>query len=506
MRTIANTLSILMIAVEALTVPPAHADDSDAAALRSLREQVSALQRRIDALSPDGTHSKVVPPSAAEDTSGDILYKGISIALGGFIAAEYLYRQRDQGNDISTNFNAIPYANSVIGHTSETRFTARQTRLSALVQGSPSRTTALSFYSEFDFQGGAQTANSNQSNSYNPRVRHLYGALDLDEAGIHVLAGQTWSLLTMNSNGITPRNEVTPPTIDGQYLPGFSWARQPQLRVTKSFGSKFWLATSFENPQTTFYTGANPFPASVHLSYNAQAGQGFDSANTLSLNHIPDVVNKISYEIQAGERTLHVEAFGIYRDFYERLDFHNRNVSGGGGGAGILLPMVPRLLDFEVSAIAGKGIGRYGSAQLPDATFTANGAIRPIHEVQMLAGMTLHASTMLDLFLFAGEERESREPYTLVTGSGAVQYGYGNPNYSNAGCMSESASGSCIGNTRLIAQGTAGFWYKPYVGSFGVVRCGLQYSHTERKSFNGIGGAPIGNQNTLLASLRYYPF
>jgi hypothetical protein len=519
-----TALLIMVMAGNPLVVPSADADEKDSAELRALREQVAAIQSRIEILMTRDTPSSAqhYPLPAAKGGSSapmtpasspyGIRYKGVSITLGGFVAAEYIYRQRNQENDISTNFNAIPYANGTLGHTNELRFTARQTRLSALVQGNPEPATLLSLYSELDFQGGAQTANSNQSNSYNPRVRHLYGAVDWESIGLHVIAGQTWSLVTLNTGGITPRNELLPPTIDGQYLPGFSWARQPQFRITKSFGPRLWIATSFENPQTTFYTGANPLPSDVHLSYSAPAGQGFDSANTLSLNHIPDIVKKIVYEAPIGERSLHLEIFGIYRSFYERLDFHNRNASGGGGGAGagagagIELPIFPKLLDLEISGMAGKGLGRYGSAQLPDVTLDPSGAVRPIHEVQMLAGLTLHASPTLDIYLFAGEERESAEAYTLESSSGPLPYGYGNPAYLNTGCFSETAVGPCVGNTRSVEQATTGFWYKPYVGNFGAVRCGLQYSHTERKAFNGVGGAPMGDQNIVLASIRYYPF
>jgi hypothetical protein len=34
----------------------------------------------------------------------------------------------------------------------------------------------------------------------------------------------------------------------------------------------------------------------------------------------------------------------------------------------------------------------------------------------------------------------------------------------------------------------------------------MQYERTEREGFNGVGGEPVGTQNTVLASFRYYPF
>jgi hypothetical protein len=114
------------------------------------------------------------------------------------------------------------------------------------------------------------------------------------------------------------------------------------------------------------------------------------------------------------------------------------------------------------------------------------------------------------VYLFAGREKDSAQPYDLTSGAGVVTpYGYGNSLYSNSGCVSETAKGGCVGNTRLIEQGTFGFWYKPYVGNFGKIQWGLQYSRTERKAFAGSGNlaiTPVGDDNMVFASFRYYPF
>jgi hypothetical protein len=337
----------------------------------------------------------------------------------------------------------------------------------------------------------------------------MYGSVDWDYLGLHLLAGQAWSLATLNSQGITPRNEVVPPTIDGQYIPGFTWTRQPQIRLVKDMPDAVSIAVSLENPQTTFFTGVNPLPSTVHVTFNAPAGQGFDSANTLSLNHVPDVIGKIAYEPIVADRHVHLEAYYLYRSFYERLNFNNRNSSGGGAGGGLTVQVVPQLLDFQISALAGKGIGRYGSAQLTDVTFDPAGNIHPIHEIEALAGLTLHVTPKFDYYVFFGEEKESAEAFNLPSATGLTPYGYGNPLYQNGGCFSEIAAvpaTACIGNTRLIRQGTTGFWFKPYMGAFGRFQYGLQYSYSQRESFEGLGGAPTANQNIVMASMRYYPF
>jgi hypothetical protein len=308
-----------------------------------------------------------------------------------------------------------------------------------------------------------------------------------------LLAGQNWSLVTLNSKGITPRNEQTPPQIEAQYIPGFTWTRQPQIRLAGDFlDHKLWVAVSAENPATTF-GGAIP----GGITNIAPAGAGFDAANTLSLNHIPDFVGKVAYEGMLGNRSIHLETFAVSRTFTaHRNGAGNVNKGGYGFGGGVILQAVPMLLDLQFSGMIGKGIGRYGSAQLPAVTFAADGSIHPIKEFMLLGGATLHPTKMFDLYVFAGEEQESSQPLGTM--------GIGLLTADNSGCFIE--GGVCAANTRRVAQITGGFWEKIYNGSFGRAQVGAQFSHTERKLFEGIGGAPMAKQDMGFLSFRYYPF
>ncbi len=508
------------------------------AQLDALRDQVNQLQHRLDAQSASDQQTKATADKAAAQASAatasvsaatqaipvevktqidaakpktdKIYYKGVTLTLGGYGALETIYRSKSETADMASTFSGVPFNNSPTGKASELRFSARQSRVTALVEGDPTTDVHLSFYGELDFLGAAQTANSNETNSYTPRIRVMYNQIDWADEGLHFLAGQNWSLATMQGKGMTPRSETIVPTIDAQYIPGFVFTRQPGVRITKDFDKTYWLALALENPQTTFYNGVTP-PAVIaagQLTDSAPAGSGFNSANTLSLNHIPDVIAKFAYESTIADRSVHAEVFGLYRSFFERLNYRNENSSGGGVGVGLNVQVVPSLLDFQVSGMGGKGIGRYGAAQLTDVTLDSAGAIKPVSEIQALAGLTLHASPALDLYVFAGEEKESAQAYYGTSATGAtVGYGYGNPLYVNSGCNYEGAPGACTGNTRVVEQGTAGFWYKPWNGKSGRYQVGMQYSYTERKAFSGAAGiAPIAVDNMVFASFRYYPF
>jgi len=497
------------------------------AQLQALQQKVVELEQRSDAQSDinvsngqavEQVQKQVAATDAQMKKSSDKLsYKGVNITLGGFLAAESVYRSAQEGADIASNYSAIPYKNVQTAHMSEFRMSARQSRLSALVQGDVDPNTHLAGYVEMDFLGGAQTANSNESNSFNPRMRNVYMTADWDNSGLHLLAGQNWSLLTLNSKGMLPRTELTPPQIDAQYVPGFTWARQDQIRLVKDWDKTYWLGISLENPQTTFYSSPNQAKAPVQqTAYNITAGSGFDSANTLSLNHIPDVIVKFAADPGFG----HYEVFGVGRAFYNRYavngSYQNHDTWGGGWGVGMVLPLIEKTLDWQFSGMSGKGIGRYGSAQLSDVTFSPNGNIAPIKENMILSGLTWHANSDLDIYLFGGRESASKKDFQ----AGSVALGYGNPAYNNSGCdTAGAASTACVGNAKDIWQGTAGFWWKFYQGKFGKMQFGAQYSYTQKEAFagqgfiNGVSG-PLGNglaspkatENMFFTSFRYYPF
>jgi len=121
----------------------------------------------------------------------------------------------------------------------------------------------------------------------------------------------------------------------------------------------------------------------------------------------------------------------------------------------------------------------------------------------LLAGLTVHPTTDLDIYAFGGQERQQKDAFVDAKG---VPYGVGNPLYVNSGCNIEASPLACVGNTRKISQATLGFWWRFYQGKFGKVQFGSQYSHTVRDAFTGVGGAPSASDNMLFTSLRYYPF
>ncbi len=180
----------------------------------------------------------------------------------------------------------------------------------------------------------------------------------------------------------------------------------------------------------------------------------------------------------------------------------NHNVSGGGGGIAGLLKVVPGLFDVQFDVLYGSGVGRYGSGQLPDATYKANGVLQPLNEDMEMLGLTLHAMPTLDLYVYGGREHEDSAAFKFNGTNG----GYGNPNFTNTGCFTFTSTAACTGNIRTTEQITAGFWDNVYDGSYGRMRIGAQYSYTHNTAFVGIGGSPHADDNMIFTSFRYYPF
>ena len=454
------------------------------------------------------------PPPARPGKPGQFKLGGLTITLGGFIETAGIFRSPNETADISSTFSGIPLGNTPQGHETELRFTARQSRFTALVEGQPDDVTRIAGYGEIDLQGAAPTANSNESNSYTPRLRQAYLTYDRKDWGVNILAGQAWSLLTLDAHGITERTEQPPLTIEGQYVAGFTWSRQPQLRVVKQLiDNQLAVGVSIENPQTVFTTGgftsstsgtANlvTLPNGTFVNINNAGGSGFAPTVNYSDEVAPDVVAKLAWDPGFG----HYELYGVARFLHDRVDFvgggHGETTPAGGIGAATILPLIPGKLSLQASVLAGYGIGRYGAGQLPDATIKPDGAPWAIPEVQGLVGLIGHPIPTVDLYAYFGSEQEDKTAFT----AGGKAFGYGSPLFVNSGCDVELSPLACTGNTAGLTEGTVGFWWRFLHGNFGTMQLGAQYAYIRRNVFPGVGGEPSADENMVFVSFRYYPF
>jgi hypothetical protein len=581
----------------------------------TLTSHVSDLAVSNDALKTSvATVSASTTKTNGQGGSGDegpstIRYKGMSFTPGGFLAAETVTRTRAASADINTPLTGTPYQASNLAYTTENNFTARQSRLSLLAEGKLASATIGGYY-EGDFLGAGTTSNNRQSNSYVFRQRQAFAQAAFAN-GFIITGGQQWTLATETKKGLFNRQEDLPMVIDPQYVVGFTWARQYGARFVKDFGGKFALGFSVEGPQATI--GGRGFsavttindaaaPATIVTSgattavtgnffINAPGAGGglynaFD-ANGYTVNKAPDLIFKAAADPGFG----HYELFGIVSFFRDRIypcgvvgsnaadtakpatptlltgsclsatptvvssfGANNSSTTGGGLGASALWSLHKKV-DFGLKAVAGDGIGRYGSAQLADATARPDGSLALIRTAHGLARLEWHATPKLDIYGYWGLEYAWRAGYsgydsvsitkttaipaTSTTTAGVTVTtpaipattkttisttgigGYANVAANNSGCATEgvplndfnpSSGANCAGDIRNIQEGTLGFWYRFYQGSKGRVQFGIQYSYLSKDAWSGTGGvaagapaiSPKGIDNMIWTSFRYY--
>jgi hypothetical protein len=310
-----------------LAFSPAAAEPlSDSEKIERLERQTGLLQKQLKALQAEIAQTKkkaakaeaVQPAYAAapgsDPTKSPVKWPqpaGVKVTLGGFVAAETVFRTRNQVNDMGTVFNAIPHAFSPLYNAHEFHASARQSQITLLTEGNIDAAQKLAGYFEFDFLGVGNTSNYTETNDWAPRTRQAYLSYDNNDWGFHFLAGQTWSLLTPDRVGITPRKENIPITINANYVVGFDFTRNWQIRAVKDFNKTFWLGVSIENPATINAPG---IPATVNGRVvnvvNTGTG-GFLNAVNVTPNQAPDIIVKAAYDPGWG----HYELFGLQRFF-----------------------------------------------------------------------------------------------------------------------------------------------------------------------------------------------
>ena len=438
----------------------------------------------------------VATPAPAPKREASYQAGPLKFTVGGFTELAGIFRSRNQTADVGSSFNAAPMPNNPNYYTSEFRESGRQSRLALLVQGPSDMDNQAEAYFETDFLSAGVSSNSNESNSYTLRVRQAYAKWTNTKYDFYVLGGQGWSLATMYKSGLTPRQEDVPLTIDAQYVPGFNWTRNAEIRAVKNFGSRFALGLSLENP-TNIIKGTAP----ANVDSGNPGGSLFNSTASYSTDIAPDVVVKAAFDPGYG----HYEVYSLTRFFHDRAPSTpgtvstetNQTTVAESIGGGAILPLIRNKLDVQVSGIIGRGNGRYGSGSLADSTYNSNnGSAAALEERQMLVGLIGHPTSSLDVYVYGGMEHQKSA------------YGYGISD--NSGCnvnYADSPTGKCSGIVGTTREVTGGFWWKFYKGSLGYLMAGAQGGYLTNASFDdGKGNVGRGNDTIVMASFRYYPF
>ena len=471
-----------------------------------------------------------------------IRFRGISITPGGYAAAEFVRRSRALGADVATPFNSLTMPGASQSSVPEFFASARQSKITAFVNGQAGRVD-LSSYVSADFLSAGVTSNSNSTNSYTLRLRQAWVRAKMDN-GWSFQGGQMWTLATENGKGIAPdddlgrTNDARPKTIDSTYNVGFVYARQAGIRISKAFGDKVALAFAVEAPQGTLTTHGN---GDNFLLGQAGASNSYNTTATYSFNPSPDLLAKVAFDPGFG----HYEVFGIFSRFTGRvfpcgevvlvapattgpcpsgagtgpnaLGAYNASKAGGAFGASARWAFDHRHIVFGLKAFSGDGTGRYAAGGLSDVSINGDGTLHLIKNFAELTTLELR-TRKFDIYGYGGVEYAARAAsFDPITGK---EVGYGAPLFNNSGCYTElppsvdtgftpTSLTSCTADTRALIEGTLGFWYRFYSGPRGRFQFGTQYSYVTRDTWSGtgftkgVGVSPEGLDNMVFTSLRY---
>jgi hypothetical protein len=519
--------------------------------LKEVREELARTRKKTEKVEAKVEAAPAAYPAGPPAASAAVITKAppppppperVKVTLGGFVTADTVWRQRNMVNDVATNFGAVPYPFSPLYDEHEFHGSARSSRISVLVEGNIDPWQKVAAYYESDFLGvggsnaaGAAQSNYNQTNAWPPRLRQAHLTYDNSGWGFHFLAGQAWSLLTQNQVGITPRKENIPNTIEANYVVGWNYTRQWQIRAVQEFGPGISLGVSVENPAAIVVASTATAPAGLGGAFvsggivngievnfaNIGAG-GFLNGVTVTTDQIPDIIEKAAFDPGWG----HYEIFGLQRFFTDHTlscvpgpcvagstamtgSTTTRTTFGAGVGGSVLLPLIPQYLEFTGNILYGRGVGRYAPGTLADVTIASDGSLTPVTGLSAMVGLVAHPWEGLDVYAYAGLEQVNANFFNV----GTTLFGLGNPGFSNAGCtittpfsFAGNTPADCIANNRRLSDVTVGFWQNVYKGYYGRAAVGAQYEYIKREVFAGIGGAPWTDNNIVLTSVRYYPF
>jgi hypothetical protein len=418
---------------------------------------------------------------------------GVAITPTGFIDFSQVWRSKTVTSGLPTNFAAIPFNNTVLGHRRQTLSSAANSRLGVRIN-----TRVLGFdmlgLVETDFLGYVPNNIATTTNSYGLRLRLAF--VDLRKSRWEMLAGQSWSLMTPAREGISPLPDTLFLTqdLDPNIQSGLVWARTPQLRLVFHATKSIAMGLSFEAGDT--YAGGSAgagtitLPSALAPNYFGQVDNSTGNGNSVP-NPNADWIAKVAFDPKAGSRSVHLEVAGLMSRFAFYNPLNNRSFSITGGAAAFNAGVeVVRHLSLFTNNFYTNGSGSLIFGEAPDLIIQGTGAPSLLPAASTLNGLEYNMSRNWGFWAYYGGTWIDRISTFDPVAFQAVGYGYtGSPNSQN----------------RTIQEITGGFrrvfWRNPNYGTF---QCSGQYSWLVRHPWYVAPGQPASaNLNMVYLGFRY---
>lgn len=444
---------------------------------------------------PQGSASSATTrnPCETPETSGllpaYLRLGSVCIVPVGFMDLTMVTRDKNAASGMGSNYGSVPFNNVVNGNLSEYRFTPQNSRIGFRVDGDWKGTHFIG-YNEFDFNGTSGSNAITVSNgAFVPRLR-LYW-VDARKGKWEFLAGQSWSMLTPNRNGLSalPGDLFYTQDIDINYNAGLTWSRQPGMRVLYHPTGHVTFGFSAENPDTYIGGSAGGSGITLPAAYASLAGTQLDNTSGVltSSTVTPDFIAKMAVDYPR----VHFEIGGVERNFkiVNPMNLGQNFTNQGAGGLVGLNVALLRNFRFISTNYWSDGGGRYLFGQAPDLIVRANGQISPVHSGGLIDGFETTIGRTL-LYSYYGLYYIGRDSTFDANGTTPIGYGF---------------HGAANSVNRAINEFTFGFnrtiWRDPRYGAINVMG---QYEYLERDPWYVALGAPKDtHDNTIYVNIRY---
>ena len=417
----------------------------------------------------------------------------------GFMDLTPVWRDKNAGSGMGSNFGSVPYNNTANGNLNEFRFSSQNARIGFRIDGDWKGTHFIG-YNEFDFNGtSGSTALGVSNGAIVPRLRLFWA--DVRKGKVEYLVGQSWSMLVPNRNGISalPGDLFYTQVIDINYMAGLTWTRQPGMRILYHANKQVTFGFSAEQPDQ--YIGGSAGGSGIVLPTNLQglSGTQLDAAANIGagFNYLtqptvtPDFIAKLAIDPNS---RFHFEIGGIQSNFKTAstatltAPFTTHHTTQGAGLLVGLNVAVLKNLRLVSTNFFSDGEGRYLFGQAPDLIVRADGSLSTVRADGTIDGFEATVKNTL-FYAYYGGIYIGRN-VAIDTNGKPVGYGY---------------TGSANSQNRAINEFTFGFnqtmWRNPRYGAINLMG---QYEYLMRDPWYVAPGNPKAtHDNTIYMNIRY---
>lgn len=439
---------------------------------------------------PQGSAQATVPDSPLQLKVG-----GTTITPVGFVDATNTWRSTADGDSLKTNFGKFPYNNSLpLARDTEDKISLQNSRIGARFDGSWKDWHFMGYW-ESDFVGDFAGNNTQvTSNSVLMRLR-LYW-VQMRNKHFEFLAGQSWSMMTPNRNGISPLpgDLFYGQEFDVNYLNGLTWGRIPGYRfLYHSDGDKINFGLSIENADQYFGgSGGASSPALPSASvFSSDYGNQLDASQTNDVNIPqlrPDIIAKLAFQPNS---RVHVEVAGVTSAFKAFNSSTGKffTTTGGGGSVNANFALT-KTLRLVTNNFWSDGEGRYLFGEVPDVIARADGSLSTIHAGSTVNGIEAQVGKFQFYTYYGGIA--SGKNVALDSNAAHSPIGWGYQGASNA-------------QNKAIQEFTIGWVHTLWRDSkFGALQEMAQYAYFTRSPFWVPANSPKNaHQDAIWFDIRY---